>query len=879
MNTSTTKPPDDWSAVDTAFDNALDLEGQARNEYLASLPAEIHESVKSLLAAATESGPLDSGLDGVAGRLLLEAEDRLDPMVAGRRIGPYRIIERLGAGGMAVVYLAERADGEFEHQVALKVIRWEIAEPVLINRFMTERRILAQLNHPHIATLLDGGMTPEGLPYLVLERIEGCPIDEYCERNNLDLAQRVALVEKVGRAVDFAHRQLVVHRDLKPSNILIRDDGIPKLVDFGVAKLLEDAAADGEVDTHTLIAPLTPRYAAPEQRSGGLASVATDVWGLGIVLYELVAGVHPFEGISPGDQPGEPTLPSKVAENPALRGDLDNIIRTALRVEPERRYRTAGELADDLERWQLGLPVNATPDTWSYRLRKLISRHRVAAVAVVAAHLVAILGLAGILWQAHEARVGRDLARAEAIHAEQVTRFLEVLFEEASPKLNKEPSARDLLDVGAQRIRDDLSDEPRVQARLLDTLGSSYSNLGDHDRAEDLLRAAVELESTLGENRQEYVSALAHLGGVLHWSDQNAEAEVVFRDALQRLRGLGGDQTELEASLLHSLGMSRAGQGDQDEAVEYYRAALEIYGPEAPGKIGMVRANLATALTRLGRLEEAEEEHRAALDAFRRHDPTSITIATVLNNLAINLSNQGRIDEAVAVVEQCRSLRKSLPRGHPDLAATDANLAAFMIERGRPEDAVVLARSATEGLEGSPPGAVSWIGARANLGWALAQTGELDEAETWLTAVVNDCAATFGADHRVTARARTLMGELWRRKGRLDQAEHQLHKAAEVLRSTDGPPLQRAHVMLAWGAVLCDMGKASEGFKTIETSNRILAEMPDDWRRAEAVIELSRCLKALGRPWDKKAVHGARARLVETWGEHAWVTRRSEALR
>ena len=878
MNTGTTKKPDDWSAIDAAFDKALDLEGQARTDYLASLPTGLRDAVETLLASATESGPLDSGLDGIAGNLLLEAEGRLDPMVAGRRIGPYRIVERLGAGGMAVVYLAERADGEFEHQVALKIIRWEIAEPGLIDRFMTERRILAQLSHPYIATLLDGGMTPEGLPYLVLERVRGCAIDEYCTRNDLDLAQRVALVEKVGRAVDFAHRQFVVHRDLKPSNILVREDGVPKLVDFGVAKLLEGATADGEVDTHTLIAPLTPRYAAPEQRSGGLASVATDVWGLGVVLYELVAGVHPFEEISPGD-PGEPALPSRAAGNPALRGDLDNIIGTTLRSEPERRYRTAGELADDLERWRLGLPVNATPDTWSYRLRKLIGRHRAAAVAVVVAHLVAALGLAGILWQAHEARIGRDRARAEANHAEQVTRFLEVLFERASPRLGEEPTARDLLDAGAQRIRDDLADEPRVQARLLDTLGNSYSNLGDHDRAEELLRAAVELESSLGENRKEYVSALTHLGGVLYWSDQNAEAEVIFRDALQRLRGLGQDQTMLEASLLHSIGMSRGAQGDQDEAIEHYRAALKIYDPDAPGKTGMVRGNLASALTRLGRLEEAEQEHRAALDAFRQHDPTSITIATVLNNLAINLSKQGRIDEAVAVIEQCRSLRKNLPQGHPDLAATDANLAAFMIERGRPEDAVVLARSATMVLEGSPPGAISWIGARANLGWALAQTGKFDEAETWLTAVVNDCKTTFGADHRVTARARTLLGELWRRKGRLDQAEHQLRRAAGVLRSADGPPLRRAHVMLAWGAVLCDMGKASEGFKAVETSNRILDGMPDDWRRAEAEIELARCLKALGRTWDEEAVVTARVKMVETRGADAWVTRRSEALR
>ena len=870
---------DDWLTVDAAFDRALDLEGEARRDFLASLPSDLKAGVGALLEAASAPGPLDSGIHGVAGRLLEDAENSLDPMVEGRRIGAYRLIERIGAGGMGVVYLAERADGEFEHLVALKVVRWELAEPELIARFMTERRILAQLSHPHIATLLDGGMTPEGLPYLVLERVEGRPIDEFCEHRNLDLGERIALVETVCRAVDFAHRQLVVHRDLKPTNILVRNDGIPKLVDFGVAKLLEDASVDGAINSHTRFAPLTPRYAAPEQRSGGAASVATDVWALGVVIYELATGVHPFGESNDGDRSREPSPPSRSADNPALRGDLDNIISTALRFEPERRYRTAGDLADDLERWRKGLPVTATPSTGSYRLRKFIGRHRAATIGFLAAHIAAALGLAGVFWQSHEARIERDHARSEVVRAEQVTGFLEGLFASASPRLGTELSVRDLLDEGAERIGDELGEMPGVQARLLRTLGNSYIQLGDADRAEELMHRAVVLESELGEDRTEYVRALTDLGGVYHWSGRFSEAEEVFGDALGRLRDLDADDPRFEASLVHSLGMARAAQGDWEGAIEHYRAALDLYGPEAPAEIGMVRANLATSLTRLGRLREAETEHRAALAVFRRHDRTSMAIATVLNNLAINLSSQGRIDEAVAVAEECRLLRNNLPMDHPDLAATDANLAAFLIASGRPEQAVEPARSATEALAGSPPATPAWIGARANLGWALAQTGELDEAEAWLAAVVHDCEGGLGAGHPVTARARTLLGETHRRQGRLGDAERELGRAVEILRATAAPPLHLRHAELALGAVLCDGGRAADGLTSIEAVVTEDAVRLEGWQEAEVTIERARCLDVLAGVWDAAALEDAHRVLAATRGPDAWITRRAERLR
>jgi serine/threonine-protein kinase len=878
VNRTNSQSPRNWSVIDAAFDRALDLADEAREEYLLSLGSDVRGAVRSLLETVSEPGPLDEGIDGLAGHLLQEAEAQLDPMVSGRRIGAYRILSRLGAGGMGVVYLAERADGVFDHQVALKIVRWELADEALVNRFMTERRILAQLSHPHIATLLDGGMTDEGLPYLVLERVDGLPVDEHCDAYQLPLTDRVELIETVCRAVDFAHRHFVVHRDLKPSNILVRVDGVPKLVDFGVAKLLEEAGADGTDLTQSHCAPLTPRYAAPEQRTRGPASVGSDVWALGVVLYELIAGVHPADGKPENEPPREPPPPSRASGNRELSGDLDNIVGTALRLEPERRYHTAGDLADDLKRWRNQLPVNATPSTWGYRLRKLVGRHRVAAAGIVVAHLVAALGLTGIFWQAHEARLERDAARAEAARAEQVTLFLEGLFESASPKLQGEPSVRDLLDEGAERIRAELAEMPGVQARLLGTLGSSFTGLGDFDRAEELFRHAIDIERELGEPRPEFISALTNLGGALHWSGRSAEAEVVFLDAIERLRNLDGADDTQVAGLLHSLGMARTAQGDPERAIAYFAEALSLYGDDQPDKIAMVRANAASALTRLGRLAEAEAEHRAALAAYRRHDPNSMAIATILNNLAINLDNQGKGDEAMAVVQECQRLRKNLPNDHPLLAATDSNVASFLIARGKPGAAVAMARSATNALKGSSPSTPAWIAARANLGWALAQVGELDEAEGWLSAVVEDCSAGFGADHRVTARARTLFGEALRRQGRVVQAEAVLEEAATVLREASAPDDQRAQAFVAWGATLCDTRRADEGLESVNEGAAIFAENPEHWHNSEAVIERARCLKALGSSWDEAAVLAAHQTLIDVRGADAWVVRRADTV-
>ncbi|MCG8456173.1 MAG: serine/threonine-protein kinase, partial [Holophagales bacterium] len=640
----------DPAAIDSDLDRALDLEGASRQRFLESLPAERRHRVSTLLVAAEGEGMLDRGLGEVAGRLLELAGADGETRLAGRTIGGWRVLGRLGSGGMGVVYRVERSGEDFVQRAALKVIRWELADATLVRRFLAERRILAQLGHPHIASLIDGGVTEEGLPYLVLELVEGEPIDRYCERRSLGREERLRLLTTVCRAVDFAHRQLVVHRDLKPSNILVRADGVPKLVDFGVAKLLDGAPS--EVTRH---APLTPRYAAPEQLRGEPISVAADVFSLGRVLEELLIGPAPAEGESELSS----LAGSARRSGPGLpRGDLANIVGRALHPEPEERYRGAGALALDLERYLDARPVEATPPTLRYRLAKILRRHRAASLAVAVAILTAVLGISGIVWKSREARAERDLARQQAARAEEVTQFLADLFSSSAPRLGGEPRVRDLLDQGAERIRDELDDVREARAELLVTLGEAYKWLLEFERAESLFSEAVELEARLAPGSERHAVALGALGGLYLYRGEPAAAEVHIRRALEMLERTGIETPGLRASLLNSLGMARHGQGDSENAARHLHRAVELATPDHGDVTAMARGNLGLALDRLGRHGEAEAEHRAALGLYRLRSPDNDTIANILNNLSNNLAAQGRLDEALAAIEESVALRR-----------------------------------------------------------------------------------------------------------------------------------------------------------------------------------------------------------------------------
>ena len=508
--------PDQWTAVQALVEAALAAPPEARAAFLATATDDplLRAEAEALLAGADDLG------DFLASPLVAAAMQ--ETTVA--TVGPYRLVEEIGHGGMGVVYLAERDDGLFEQQVAVKVLPLTQATQQARQRFEAERRILARLEHSHIARLLDGGITEAGVPYLVMEYVAGQRIDDYCDARRLTIAERLRLFVQVGQAVAYAHSRLVIHRDLKPSNVLVTADGQVKLLDFGIAKLLDPDTEDLLPRTRTDARLMTPEYAAPEQVLGEPVTTATDVYALGVLLYELLTGRRPLAltGLAlpkmahriQEDQPPRPSRAVTQTDEPGTRdtisavrrtrpealrrrlsGDLDVLCLKALRKEPQRRYASVEALLEDIRRHQASLPIRARRDTLTYRTRKYVGRHRTGvAVALV---LLLASGVGGWLYATH-IQQARQRAEAEAAKATQAVGFLTELFFLADPSqaLGEDLTVRTLLDKGRERIAA-LESTPLLQAEMRSVLGVIYTRLNQPGRALGLLAAAQEQQRAL----------------------------------------------------------------------------------------------------------------------------------------------------------------------------------------------------------------------------------------------------------------------------------------------------------------------------------------------------------------------------------------------
>jgi serine/threonine protein kinase len=500
----------DWEQIKQIFQEAIELPPRERATFLDRVTGangELRGEVESLLLADKEAGDfiaepalVEAGLAGVD-----DAELTREISCIGRHIGHYEVERELGRGGMGVVYLAARADAQFEKHVAIKVIKRGMDTEAILRRFVTERQILANLEHPNIARFLDGGTTDDSLPYFVMEYVDGESITKYCDSNKLNTNERLQLLQKVCAAVQHAHQNLIVHRDIKPSNILVIPDGTPKLLDFGVAKLLDPSVGEVTEETASAFRLMTPEYASPEQLRGLPINTATDVYNLGIVLYELLSGHRPFQfrSRSPeeivrellSEEPEKPSLAatrkreevetlgpsslqSATRNSKFLRGDLDNIILKALRKDRDRRYASVQEFLEDIRRHLAGLPVGARPDTLSYRAGKFIHRHR---AGVVAAALILITLLSATIITSRQARIARsERATSERRFAEE-KRFANSLLNEVQTSLkdipNAAPAQRILADKSLEHLNivaRDAGDDPA----LLGELARAYINVG-----------------------------------------------------------------------------------------------------------------------------------------------------------------------------------------------------------------------------------------------------------------------------------------------------------------------------------------------------------------------------------------------------------------
>jgi serine/threonine-protein kinase len=728
--------PERWQRIEEILDQLLDLPADRRAARLAELAAgdpALAGEVRALLdEGARPGGVLDGSLDtlmeGVLGGEAAEAP------VEGRVIGPYRVLRRLGRGGMGEVLLAERADGAFEHRVALKIVRGGPGREEIAERFRHERQILARLRHPNIASLYDGGATEDGAPYFAMEYVEGERITDHADRLRLGVDDRLRLFEAVCAAVTHAHRNLVIHRDLKPGNVMVTADGAVKLLDFGIAKLLDPEAGDAGATTHLY---LTPAYASPEHVRGLPTSTATDVYSLGVVLYELLSGRHPHGDTARTpevvraileEEPKDPSAvvthdtrgatASQIAERrstaPAelrrrLRGDLDNIVARALRKNPEERYGSVEDLRADLERYRRSLPVEARPATAGYRLRKFARRNR-AAVLAGGVLLVALVGFA-IAMSVLYARSQRNLARAlaaeeaarlEAETARQVSTFMEGLFRTSHPEEStwEQVTARQILERAVERIGTQLGDQPRVRARLMGTLGDVYAGLGRYAEARRLMEAGIAIRDSIhDENDPSYAMALGTYAYLLQRVAEYPRALEVQRRAVAIGEATLGLEHKNVGLYLMNMGNIHWQMGALDSSLGYFERALTnhraAFGPDHRAT-ATVMHNLAGV--HLARKDHAaarplfEDAHRIWRDAYGEgHMRTLSALGGVAGAMDLGGDTRGALAIQQRVV---RGLEQAAGPSNPEVGVALLGLAGLERKLGSRDDARVHAERA-----------------------------------------------------------------------------------------------------------------------------------------------------------------------------------------
>ncbi|HZF07533.1 MAG TPA: serine/threonine-protein kinase [Thermoanaerobaculia bacterium] len=876
-------PPGDparWPEIDEIFAAALEREGTERAAYLdAACPGELRGEVEALLAADAESG---SFLDAPVADLLAGA--RSDEALPGeRRLGSYRLLRQVGMGGMGTVYLAVRDDAQYERQVAIKVLRAGLTETEAYHRFLTERQILARLEHPGIARLYDGGTTADGRPYLVMEWIDGLPLAEYCDRHRLSVEDRLALFTRICAAVQYAHQNLLVHRDLKPGNILVTAAGEPRLIDFGIAKQLAPEGAPGAELTRTGLRMMTPSYASPEQVQGQTITTASDVYALGVLLYELLAGRSPYrvEGAFVYEMERaiceqEPERPSQaVARAPAahepteptpetiaaarsthpkalgrrLAGDLDNVVLMALRKDPGRRYGSAAQLAEELASHLGDLPVRARPDTLAYRGRKFVRRHRPAVVAGVVALLVAAGFLVSLVEQ------GRRLAR-ERDKARYALAFLVDVFQAADPHMTagETLTAREILARGAARVSGEAAGEPEVQAAVLDAIGQVGLGLGQPAAAQPLLERALALRRRAsGADSPEYAESLEHLASLRYERSDLAGALALLRQALaiERRRLPAGDVAV--AKTLNLMGQMLTDTGTPAEIEPLHREALAIArraeGPAGP-TVAESLLGLSHVATARGAYARAEELYRQGLAIERRRlGPRHPVVAYRTAGLAEILTHEGKSGEAEAVLAaSTAALGQALGPDHPDLATAVGNQAILAMQRGRHAEAEALYRrvlSIWEPRLGADDARLATT--LANLAAAIQAQGRAREAIPLHQRALAMRRKIFGERHPQVGNSLLLLAQAHRELGEYDAALDLAQQALALLRQGLGPehPIV-ASPLREVGRILLAQGRPAEaeGYLRQAVALRAKSLPPNHPELARATVTLGTCLVA-----------------------------------
>ena len=794
-----------WREVERVLDLTLDSDpgtwARILDEHCSGDP-ELRLEVEALLARhASAQRYLEAPPAAVAAALLKEARAHLSGVV-DRRIGVYRIVRQIGQGGTSHVFLAERVDGQFRQEVALKLLRPGHDSEIDQGRFRAERQILASLNHPSVARLHDGGVTDDGLPYLVMELVNGEPIDKFCNTHALPVRRRLEMFLTVADATQYAHRNLVVHRDLKPSNILVTADGQVKLLDFGLAKLLDSHPVDG-APALTTQRWMTPEYAAPEQVRGQPATTLTDVYQLGVVLYELLTGALPFGTRQQSAFELERAILEREPQAPSvsrreLRGDLDAIVLKALRKEPEKRYASAHDFAEDVRRHLSGHPVQAQRQTAVYRARRFVLRNRWAVAATsLGVILVAAYAITLTVQRGH---VERALAEAtvEAEKAQQVTDMMLELFEssERGKAFSDTLTARELLKRAKVRARG-LTTRPAVVAQMLDVIGQIHLQFGDYALAGESYTEALDIRrDVLGPRHPDVATSLHNISDVAMKRADYPAAIDGYRRALEIRRERFGPTHALTLDSHYWLANAVHESGDSKGAKPIFAEWMQ--GVEA-GKPELTEER-ATQLTRLGQLyfyspdiedlAKAERLYKDAVTARRASlGPRHPSVGLAMSKVAVVHQRRRESRESEEMVREALAImRNAYPDGHPDVAQVMRILAISLQQQRQFAEAASLYHSIDSMQRRFLGPEHFFIGTGFNdLGNVYVQLGDFPRAEAYLREALRFYARRQGDENLMTMGARVSLGNVLVEQGKLAEAEPLLLRGYAAYRDRNMP--------------------------------------------------------------------------------------------
>lgn len=802
--------------VKELFDKASDINKDERESFISSEcgdDTELKQEIVSLFSSLEETK------DFLEKPLTISELDNtgfVDPYI-GKEIGSYIIDGEAGVGGMGMVYSGKRNDKEFEQKVAIKILKHGISSDYLLKRFQIERQTLANLQHPNIARLLDGGRTSDGLPYLVMEFIDGIPITQYCTEKKLTIEQSLNLFRQVCSAVQYAHQNLVVHRDLKPGNILVTKDGTPKLLDFGIAKLIDEDLSDmSDGLTKTGMWHLTPEYASPEQIKGEKITTASDIYSLGVLLYQMLTGVQPYKitNNSPSyiskiiteekiikpsekvyertDEEGKQFFSDKLSSK--LKGDLDNIVAKAMHKDPSRRYVSVEQFSEDIRRHLIGLPVIAQKDTAAYRLNKFIKRHKVGFITSVGFVLFLIISLVAIYWQASVAAKERDNAKLEALKTETVNKFLQDMLSSADPtEVGRDVKVYDVLHKSALNLEKGFTDQPGIEAAIQKTIGITFTNLGEYDEAKPHLERSLLLnEKIYGKESVQAAESNYALALYYHWIGDLKTADSLYTKSLKIFRTDSNTPKRILAGAINDYGILMADNARYDKAKILHEESLNLflkYAGEKDKETATSYNNLAIVLQELKELDKAEQYFNKALqlniELLGENRPE---VSTNYNNLAFIYVEKEQFDKAEEYFRKSLLLKeKYFGKEHSMVGFALANLSAIQERIGKYDEAEKNILASIKNLSSSVKPDHIWMGMSCfRYGKILIDKGEFSKAETYLNKALRIQKDNYSSDHPNVVSTESELGVVYYHLNKLAEAEKYLTSGYEGVKKIKG---------------------------------------------------------------------------------------------